>query len=151
MTRETLSILPMRPEDISAVAALEQGSDGAWSEGSLADELHRPGGWQYIGLFRHDSPPVCYACGHVVDREAELYRIAVVTDRRHQGIGSDFLRTLLHMLAEGGVESCWLEVRASNTAAIGLYRKLGFTAEGVRKKYYTDPPEDAIIMQWTRN
>ncbi|MEJ2688978.1 MAG: ribosomal protein S18-alanine N-acetyltransferase [Deltaproteobacteria bacterium] len=148
MTEKPLLTRRLTAGDVAAAIALEQDSPGAWSEEALAAELHRPGGWQYVGHFQGKSNPICYACGHVVDQEAELYRIAVAADRRRQGLGTFFLRSLLRLLAKNGVSSCWLEVRSSNSAAVCLYHKLGFTIKAVRKKYYTDPPEDAIIMQW---
>ncbi len=177
MTEEILLIRRLTAGAAAAAVALEKDSPGAWSAEALAAELHRPGGWQYVGFFQRESAsrkrlqsgatcaakdlsddqadklsgdllPVCYACGHVVDQEAELYRIAVTAGRRRQGLGALFLSYLLRSLARNGVTSCWLEVRASNTAALGLYHKLGFTKETIRKKYYADPPEDAIIMQW---
>lgn len=148
MTEEPLLIRRLGTEDLTAAAALEQGLPGAWSEAMLEAELHRPRGWQFIGLIQGNSLPICFACGHTVGQEAELYRMAVAAAHRRRGLGTLFLRTLLGTLAADGVSTCWLEVRAANYPAIGLYRKLGFFKESIRKKYYADPPEDAIIMQW---
>lgn len=81
--------------------------------------------------------------------DAELIRIAVDTTFRRQGIGEQLLSDLLQEVRKRDINDIFLEVRSSNEAAIGLYTKAGFINAGVRKGYYSNPTEDAIIMRYT--
>jgi ribosomal-protein-alanine N-acetyltransferase len=65
---------------------------------------------------------------------------------RKRGVGSLLVEELIRAASEQNISALTLEVRASNTAAISLYKKHGFTAEGIRKNYYSHPTEDGIIM-----
>lgn len=81
--------------------------------------------------------------------DAELIRIAVDTRFRRQGIGEQLLSDLLREVRKRDIHDIFLEVRSGNEAAIGLYTKAGFISAGVRKGYYSNPTEDAIIMRYT--
>lgn len=85
---------------------------------------------------------------HVVWEDAHVTNIAVHPDYRRQGLGERMMRELIARAAGRGARRMTLEVRASNVPAQRLYRKLGFvTAPGaIRKGYYTDTNEDAIVM-----
>ena len=80
--------------------------------------------------------------------EATLFNIAVDPDYQRQGLGRALLEHLIDELEKRGVATLWLEVRASNAAAIALYESLGFNEATIRRNYYptTDGREDAIIM-----
>lgn len=79
--------------------------------------------------------------------ECELQNMAVAEPWRRQGIARRLLDAgLLWCSACGSVEKLWLEVRASNRKAIGLYEDAGFVATGHRPRYYTQPEEDAVLM-----
>ena len=73
--------------------------------------------------------------------------VAVAPAFRRQGIGEGLMIALVDALRDKGMESLTLEVRASNSPAIALYDRLGFTEVGRRPNYYTDPREDALIMR----
>lgn len=81
--------------------------------------------------------------------DAELIRIAVDTACRRQGIGEQLLDDLLREVRKREIHDIFLEVRSGNEAAIGLYTKAGFVSVGVRRGYYSNPTEDAIIMRYT--
>ena len=81
----------------------------------------------------------------LVADEAEIITVAVSPAHRRQGIARALMEHMLR-LAEDALASVYLEVRASNTPAIELYRSLGFAGTGVRKNYYTSPREDAVLM-----
>ncbi len=81
--------------------------------------------------------------------DAELIRIAVEPGLRRQGIGEQLLNDLLQEVKKRDIHDIFLEVRSSNEAAIGLYTKAGFVNAGIRKGYYSNPAEDAIIMRYT--
>ena len=81
----------------------------------------------------------------VVD-EAHITTIAVAPDRHRMGIGERLVVDLLLRARERGMVCSTLEVRAGNLAAIGLYEKLGYVRSAVRKRYYPDNHEDAVVM-----
>ena len=84
----------------------------------------------------------------IVD-EGHITNIAVHPNFREKGVGTILLQSLIDHSKDWGCNSLTLEVRASNDAAKGLYKKFGFLEEGIRKNYYSDNEEDAIIM-WRR-
>ncbi len=78
--------------------------------------------------------------------EGQITNVAVHPDHRRKGYGAAIVRSLLRHAKDAKLESVSLEVRASNTAAIELYKKAGFTEAGRRKGFYTKPTEDALVM-----
>ncbi len=81
--------------------------------------------------------------------DAEVIRIAVRPEDRRKGYGRKLLDEMLAECRRRQVPNIFLEVRSGNAAAIGLYQEAGFTAEGIRKAYYRQPTEDALIMRYT--
>ena len=73
--------------------------------------------------------------------------LAVAPEYRRKGIGRSLMQALTEVLHTQGMESLFLEVRASNEAAIALYNEFGFVQVGTRKKYYVNPTEDALILR----
>jgi ribosomal-protein-alanine N-acetyltransferase len=82
---------------------------------------------------------------HICD-EGHIINIAVSPQHRRMGLGEKLLAKLIQRAKELEINSMTLEVRVSNVAAQGLYSKLGFVTAGIRKQYYEDNREDAIIM-----
>ena len=80
--------------------------------------------------------------------DAEIIRIAVCQSERKKGIGKRLLMELLNEAEKRGIHDMILEVRASNEAAKRLYESAGFMIEGIRRKYYCNPTEDAVIMRF---
>ncbi len=78
--------------------------------------------------------------------EGQITNIAVHPDHRRKGYGAAITRALLRHAKDVRLDSVSLEVRASNTAAIELYKQAGFTEAGRRKGFYTKPTEDALVM-----
>lgn len=99
-------------------------------------EKPSPGGQYVLG----------FASIWVMADEAHLTNIAVRRQYQRQGIGEQLLISIIDLAAELKANFITLEVRASNTAAQGLYHKFGFTQTGVRPSYYTDNREDALLM-----
>lgn len=83
----------------------------------------------------------------IMYEEAELMRIAVLKNSRNKSYASTLMFKMIEDLKAENIERCLLEVRASNKAAISLYEKYDFKIIGKRKEYYTNPIEDAFIMQ----
>ena len=82
----------------------------------------------------------------VIIDQCQIINVAVKSDMRGQGIGSLIMEHFIMKMREGGVDKVFLEVRASNLSAIGLYQKLGFFPVGVSKNHFSLPTEDAILM-----
>lgn len=89
-----------------------------------------------------------FAMAVVQPDAAHVLDIAVAEAQRRRGIGARLMETLLQQVSERGADAVTLEVRRSNDAALALYRRLGFTVEGERPRYYPDG-EDALLM-WRR-
>lgn len=112
----------------------------AWTPGMVSEEFDRPGGVQWIV----DAPePAGFAFGWLVVGELHVLHIATLPERRRGGVGRALLRALTDT---PGAELAWLEVRADNAPAIGLYTAEGFEHVAVRKRYYADG-SDAVVMR----
>lgn len=87
-----------------------------------------------------------FLCYYVLD-ECEIARIAVQSDNRRGGVGTELLRYMILACRERQIARILLDVRASNTGAITFYEKMGFVKDGIRKGYYGGVnPEDAVLM-----
>ncbi len=139
-------ILPMNASHVSAVAELEKLCFSApWSERSIASELTNE--YSLWLVEERDGVAVAYVGSQSCPPEADVMNVAVAPAFRRQGIGEGLMVALMDALRDKGMESLTLEVRASNSPAIALYDRLGFTEVGRRPNYYTDPREDALIMR----
>ena len=92
-----------------------------------------------------------YAGCLIVLDEADILNIGVDPDRQREGTGGFILQSLLRLLQMQGVHYVHLEVRESNGTARRLYERNGFAIDGLRKDYYTDPTENAVLMTKTLN
>lgn len=116
-----------------------------WSKGSLQFELEENPRAFYI-VAEHGGDVVGYAGLWWVEDEGHITNVAVRPGFRSRKIGEGIIRTLIEHTVSEGIRHHTLEVRRSNDAAIGLYKKMGFRVEGVRPKYYKFDDEDALIM-----
>jgi ribosomal-protein-alanine N-acetyltransferase len=89
---------------------------------------------------------VGFAVASVVPLQAELETIAVAAEGQRRGVGRNLFAFLAGELAIAHAEELFLEVRASNRAALALYLSLGFKETGRRSRYYIDPVEDALLL-----
>lgn len=94
----------------------------------------------------HEGDLVGYMCYWLVFDELRLMNLAVETSMRRRGIASDLIRYMLSVGRESGAVRAVLEVRASNVAALSLYERVGFRQVALRRRYYTDPVEDAVLL-----
>ena len=130
--------------DLPAVVAIERRAFPApWSLAMFVLELSKPGGICLVAT--EDDEIAGYVICSRHDVVWHLMDIAVAPERRRAGIGSALVQALLDHLP-GPHEQVTLEVRPSNDAAIRLYEGFGFKAAGVRRRYYQDNGEDALIM-----
>lgn len=135
------------PADLTALVAIERDSfTTPWTEESLADELAGSEHTVVLVAETAEGAVVGYIGCWVVMDEGQINNIAVAPAWRCAGIGGALLAALLNEGRERGLKRYVLEVRPSNTAARRLYARFGFTDGGLRKGYYSDNHEDAIIM-----
>ena len=148
---ENVIIKRMEPSDVDGVIEIEKKAYGEhhWSKDSFMQELSNDLAW-YYSLFNSDGKLAAYAGTWHILEEAHITNIAVDADERRKGYGEALLKYILDDCYKEMIKYLTLEVRVSNKAAIALYEKYGFTSFGVRKKYYQDNNEDALIM-WTKN
>ncbi len=135
------------PADCYAVHQLELVAfpEDPWSGEQLAEELANPSAY-YAGVF--DQGNLVGAAGVKGVFDADLMTIGVHPDFRGRGIGSALLTDLLDHCRSAAIERVFLEVRASNEAAIALYGRFGFEAIGRIRNYYRQPTEDAVTMRF---
>lgn len=146
---QNLSVRRMEDSDISKVAELERSSfSQPWSEKLLSEGLNSPLDTYFVCIRGDEIAGYCVL--RVLADEGELQRIAVFSAYRREGIGRRLMEAVMTAAKERGAGSIALEVRESNTGAIHLYQEFGFCQEAVRKKYYQNPEEDAVIM-WNRS
>jgi len=137
----------MKPGDIGAVLEMEAGTPVAWNREHLENELQQPAGFQIVVADETTGEVIGVLCGRIAADEAEILKLSVTENRRRKGVGSRLLDYAVEYCSGKGAENCYLELRASNTSAAGLYEKRGFSRIGIRKKYYDNPAEDAILMR----
>lgn len=132
--------------DIDHVLRVEHRAFTApWSRQAFLGELVENRLAKYI-VAEYDGSIIGYAGLWIIMDEGHVTNIAVDPDFRGRRIGERLLRALMSMCAASGGHKMTLEVRVSNEIAQNLYRKYGFERVGVRKGYYTDNKEDAVIM-----
>ncbi|MGO5292439.1 tRNA (adenosine(37)-N6)-threonylcarbamoyltransferase complex dimerization subunit type 1 TsaB [Porcincola sp. LCP21S3_C12] len=148
--KSPIRIRPAEEKDLSRIAVMEKLYFSLpWSEKMLRESLHQA---QYTMLVAENCADGEIA-GYVIllnaAGEGNIMNIAVSDALRRQGIAGKLLTEVMHRGREEGICDYTLEVRKSNKAAVTLYEGLGFRTEGVRKDYYEQPREDALIM-WKR-
>lgn len=141
-----LVIRQAEERDIIPMAALDRLCFSMpWSEASFAHEIKENHLAFYL-VAEIGEELVGYAGMWLVVDEGHITNVATHPDYRKKGIASAMVTLLIETTKKEGILSHTLEVRASNQNAIDLYAKLGFEAIGIRKNYYEDNHEDAIIM-----
>jgi ribosomal-protein-alanine N-acetyltransferase len=141
----TLRFERLSEDQIPAILEIERQVNSApWSERSFRNELDHEHGIFQTALL--DGKLVGYGGVWLVIDEAHVTTVAVDPVQQRQGIGIRLVVALLEKAKAHGMECATLEVRAGNTAAIELYKKLGFVVAATRKAYYPDNREDAIVM-----
>jgi ribosomal-protein-alanine N-acetyltransferase len=140
-----LELRPLALRDLGAIEAIERASyPTPWSRSMFASELAKPSSF-CIGAFR-DARLVGYM---IISRYVDAWHvmnIAVAEEERRRGVATRLLERLFEVTAGEERRGYTLEVRVSNKGAIKLYERIGFRQRGVRRGYYTDNREDAMIM-----
>ena len=131
--------------DIEAVASLEaEIFPDPWSAKSIK-ETYEQNHALILGAYKEETL-IGYVIFYYVLDEGEIARIAVSPQYRRQGVADQIFAGLLDFCAEKSIERILLDVRISNEPAIAFYRKSGFAEDGIRKNFYENPKEDALLM-----
>lgn len=141
-----LQIRRMSPDDIDEIWRLEQDLfTMPWSKASLLFEAgdHR-NALSIVGL--DENGIAGYAIGWFLRDEFHIGNVAVAREKQGRGAGKQLLEHMLREALARGTSIATLEVRASNVQAIALYRRYGFKGVAIRKRYYGDNGEDALVM-----
>jgi ribosomal-protein-alanine N-acetyltransferase len=142
-----LEIRRLQLRDLGAVEEIERRAyPTPWSRSMFAGEVAKPSSI-CLGAFDADSNRLI---GYlIVSRYVDAWHVmnvAVAPEHRRLGIASRLLNDLFELTFDDGQRGYTLEVRVSNESAIRLYERMGFRGRGVRRGYYTDNREDALIM-----
>lgn len=131
---------------VSQIADLERLCfNDPWSENSIASELNNKLSHWLVAL--DGEKVIAYVGSQTVLGETDMMNIAVHPDYRKRGIATELIQELINALNERNSHSLMLEVRESNDPAKELYLKMGFEMVGIRKNYYRNPKENALILR----
>ncbi len=142
---ESFSVVPFSAEHIKRAAEIERLTfSEPWSESSMRILAEK----DYPSLALVDKEGACrgYVTSSRALDELQIINVAVHPDLRGRGLGNMLLSAFDGLCRSLGIVYVSLEVRESNTAAIALYSKFGYTAAGKRKGFYRAPSEDALVM-----
>lgn len=138
-------------DDLSEVEALQQRSfTNPWGAEALRWELTNTDVARLYLMRAGDGTLVAYCACWLIFDELHINSLAVDLPFRRRGLATRLLTDVFRDAVSAGARSATLEVRQSNRAARGLYERLGFRVEGVRRGYYQDPREDALVL-WRRS
>jgi ribosomal-protein-alanine N-acetyltransferase len=152
--RTSVRIERMRAEDLPAVLAIEHASFSLpWTAEMFTGDLERDDLAEILVARSAEAgepaPLVGFLCYWLVRGEMHINNLAVDPRWRRRGIATALLGASLTRARSRGAQQAYLEVRVSNLAAQALYRRAGFIAAGTRRRYYSKPVEDAVIMRRT--
>ena len=137
----------LKLRDLNAIEVIERSSyPTPWSRSMFAGELAKPSSICLGAIEAETEELVGYL---IISRYVDAWHvmnIAVADEHRRRKIATRLMESLFEITSSDGARGYTLEVRVSNEAAIKLYESLGFKARGVRRGYYTDNREDALIM-----
>jgi ribosomal-protein-alanine N-acetyltransferase len=145
MTAVAIKIRILELRDLSAIETIEQKAyPTPWSRSMFASELAKPTSI-CLGAFEGED-----LVGYVINSRYvdawHVMNVAVAPEHQRRGVATALLERLFELTADDERRGYTLEVRVSNEDAIRLYEKLGFESRGIRRGYYTDNREDAVIM-----
>ncbi len=140
-------IRELAPGDIDAVMAIETASfPSPWTAAMFRDEIGRDISDALVAVEEPGEGMLGYAVCWTVAGEAHLLNIAVGPGVRCRGVGAALLEECIRRSAAAGARRMHLEVRPGNGPALRLYGRHGFVFRGIRKGYYTDTQEDAVLL-----
>lgn len=143
--RNDIAIRAASVSDIDAMVEISRDSIiPPWTEGNFSDALDNNLCKVFVGV---RGGTVCgyLVCYHAAD-EGEIPSVAVAGNHRRRGVAASMIKEMFSILRGEGIRRIFLEVREHNEPAVGLYESLGFLRVGMRKNFYDNPIEDAVIM-----
>ena len=145
----TIELRRLLLDDLSEIEEIERRSyPTPWSRSMFAGELAKPSSI-CLGAFEADAEDGALVGYLIVSRYVDAWHVmnvAVDPDHRGRSVATMLLERLFDLTADDARRGYTLEVRVTNRNAIQLYERLGFSSRGVRRGYYTDNREDALIM-----
>ena len=142
----SFEIKRLSEENSAAVAEIEKLCFSTpWSEATISSEI-KSGFSDFFGAFSEEKF-AGYIGGRTVAGETEIFNVAVSPEFRRKGIAKALIEKFIETVRKKETQVIFLEVRASNLPAIALYEKNGFVFCGLRKNYYTNPTENALLMR----
>ena len=142
----SFKITRLPEESSAAVAEIEKLCfSKPWSEATVASEI-KSGFSDFFGAFS-EGELAGYIGGRTIAGETEIFNVAVSPKFRRKGIAKALIEKFIEAARKKDTQVIFLEVRTSNLPAITLYEKCGFVFCGIRKDYYTDPKENALLMR----
>lgn len=141
-----IKVVPMALEHVDDIMIVENLSFSIpWSKAAFIEEITKNSfAYYYAAMF--EGKTIGYGGMWQVFDEGHITNIAIHPEFRKIGAGSSILEHMIGESVKKGIQKMTLEVRKSNESALKLYQKYGFVNEGIRKSYYADNGEDAIIM-----
>ena len=140
-----MTFRPMLEADLDQVVEIEKASmPSPWSKELFDEELKRAAAHYFV--VEEDGKVAGYMGYWEAPDEAHIINLAIAPDFRNKGLGQKMMEQCLNYAAKRGAHLATLEVRQSNEAAQRLYEKCDFRTVAIRKKYYSDNLEDAIVM-----
>jgi ribosomal-protein-alanine N-acetyltransferase len=134
--------------DIEAVVMIEEENFSMpWSKTDFEDELKNPKAMYFVAI--ENGELVGFSGLWNIVNEGNITNIAIKKQYQQQGIGTKLVEEMIERAKEDGINALTLEVRVSNKRAQHVYEKIGFEGVGIRKSFYQQPNEDALIM-WYR-
>jgi len=140
-----LNIVPLNEEHIESIYKIEKESFSDPWKFEMFSGLSENNIAVCFTAFDNDEI-VGFLISYHIASEIEILNIAVKQSKRRQNIAVKLFGAVFDYAKNNDIDEFFLEVRMSNTGAIGLYKKLGFEINGIRKNYYKNPTEDAILM-----
>jgi [ribosomal protein S18]-alanine N-acetyltransferase len=137
------------PADLCDILRLEAENPSPWSRDDIDQEIGRYDRAQYVAVDEGSGVIVGWCCCRLLDDQAELLKIAVLGSLRRRGVASVLLAHVVRHLAVRGAQALFLEVRSLNLPALQFYRKHGFVEIGRRRRYYSSPDDDALVLERT--
>jgi ribosomal-protein-alanine N-acetyltransferase len=146
MPSSCVRIEELKPYDLDEIIAIEQVSfPTPWPRQVFEMELRSSKSYKRVSKI--NGMVVGYIIAWKIYEEVHILNLAVHPDHRRKGIGRELLSQCLRHFSNKGIKSAILEVRVRNKNAISLYETTGFRSIGLRRKYYSDTGEDALVMK----
>lgn len=140
-------VVRLGADDVGDLMALEGLCfDYRWTREQFLLGLEK-GAYRVLGI-RRDGALVAYVAFSIIQDEMEILNLAVHPGFRRQGLGERLMEASFRVCIDENVRKSFLDVKISNEPALGLYRKFGYKKIGVRKKYYPDTREDALLFRY---